>query len=137
MPVPEPFRVTVRVWKSGGSVNVAVQLRAPLIVTTPSRQSECPLQPSKTEPAPALAVSVTTVFSTYVWLQSEPQLIPAGLLVTVPVPEPFRVTVRVWELGAVTVSVSSAITTTFVQGALVQVKSPPYSDTVPLRIQPR
>ena len=50
-------------------------------------------QPAKLEPAAAAALSVTTVPAVYDCEQSPPQLMPAGLLVTVPVPVPDRVTV--------------------------------------------
>ncbi|HZU42556.1 MAG TPA: hypothetical protein VE994_07795 [Terriglobales bacterium] len=52
-----------------------------------------PLQPAKTDPALAVAVSVTVVPLLKVALQVLPQEIPAGLLVTVPVPLPPGVTV--------------------------------------------
>jgi hypothetical protein len=42
-----------------------------------------------------VAVNVTTVPSAYVAEHVEPQLMPAGELVTVPVPEPVRLTLRV------------------------------------------
>ena len=45
-----------------------------------------PVQPVKTDPVPAVAVSVTTVFSSYVWEQSLPQSMPAGDEATVPSP---------------------------------------------------
>ncbi len=56
---------------------------------------QAPLQPAKIESVSALAVRVTLVFSTYSSLQSLPQLMPAGLLVTVPLPVPALLTVRV------------------------------------------
>lgn len=47
-----------------------------------------PPQPSKTEPWSAVSVSVTVLPAGKVALQAEPQLIPGGLLVIVPVPLP-------------------------------------------------
>ncbi len=52
-----------------------------------------PLHPENVEPDAAAAVSVTTVPGAYVAEQEVPQLIPAGLLVTVPDPVPAFVTV--------------------------------------------
>jgi hypothetical protein len=75
--------------------NVAAQLRAALIVTTPSLQSASPVQPLKVEPLAGAAVSVTTVPLEYVSLQSPPQLIPEGLDVTVPLPVPAVATLSV------------------------------------------
>src|ERR1700704_5115580 len=51
-----------------------------------------PLQPAKVEPAPAAASSVTTVPDTNVSEQSEPQAIPAGSDVTLPLPVPSFIT---------------------------------------------
>jgi hypothetical protein len=53
-----------------------------------------PLQPLKVEVPDGTAVKVTDVFLTYGSEQSAPQLIPTGLLVTVPVLVPAFVTVR-------------------------------------------
>ena len=55
---------------------------------------QAPLQPAKVEPVAALAVRVTLVFPRYSSLQLLPQLMPAGLLVTVPEPVPVVLTVR-------------------------------------------
>ena len=54
-----------------------------------------PDHPAKDEPDAGDAVSVTLVFSSNVALHVDPQSIPAGALVTLPVPEPARVTVSV------------------------------------------
>jgi hypothetical protein len=54
---------------------------------------QAPLQPVNVLPAAGVAVSVTDVPELYVALHVAPQLIPAGALVTVPVPDPAFVTV--------------------------------------------
>ena len=59
-----------------------------------------PLQPTKVDPGLAVAVKVTTVPLVKFVEQVMPQLIPAGKLVTVPVPMPVLVTVIVYWLGA-------------------------------------
>jgi hypothetical protein len=51
-----------------------------------------PLQPAKTEPDAAVAVSVIRVPLATASVQSFPHVIPAGELVTVPDPVPFLVT---------------------------------------------
>jgi len=54
-----------------------------------------PTHPMKVEPGDALAVSVTGVSAGNTDEQVAPQLIPAGLLLTVPPPVPTRLTVSV------------------------------------------
>ena len=61
-------------------------------VTEPSLQSESPLQLLNVEPEAAVAVKVITVLVVKLAEQVEPQLIPDGLLVTVPLPFPALVT---------------------------------------------
>ena len=51
------------------------------------------------KPVLGVAVSVTLVPLLKVAAQVGPQLIPAGVLVTVPVPEPFSATVNCAEVG--------------------------------------
>ena len=64
-----------------------------------------PDHPANPEPTFAAAVSVTTVPNAYGSLQSEPQLMPAGVDVTAPVPAPPSVTVKV-KLASVNVAVT-------------------------------
>ena len=75
-------------------MKVAVQVVLAFMVTTPSEQSASPLQPEKVEPAAGVDVKVTKVPDVYHSEQSLPQLMPAGLDVTVPLPEPALVTVK-------------------------------------------
>lgn len=58
-----------------------------------------PLHPVKEEPELAAAVKTTDVPALYAFVQVSPQLIPEGLLVTVPEPVPDFVTVSI--LGAI------------------------------------
>ena len=102
VPIPAPAVVTAKVCVI--CVNVAMQPRAAFIVTLPSVQSASPLHPPNVEPALGVAVSVTTVPTAYIWLQSTPQLIPAGLDVTDPDPVPLIVTASV--LGGITSNVA-------------------------------
>jgi len=83
-------RVTIR-------ANVAVTDLVALIVSVQGLL--CPLQsppqPLKIEPVPAVAVSVTAVPVTKVAEQAVPQVIPAGLETTTPLPVPPAETVKV------------------------------------------
>ena len=56
---------------------------------------QAPVHPANCEPAAALAVSVMDVLAGKVAVQVLPQLMPLGVLVTDPVPEPSLVTVMV------------------------------------------
>ena len=98
VPVVRPASVAVAsvaaTVTTGMGVKVAIQLRLVVMVTLPSPQSASPDQPLKRDPVSALAVKVTTVLGGYGSVQSIPQLIPAGLLVTVPAPVPVLVTIR-------------------------------------------
>ena len=95
VPVPVPTSLTVSA-KLFVVLNVAVTVTAPLTVTTqvPGPLQPPPLQPANVEPEFAVALSVTD------WPLVKPavhvlgQLIPLGLLVTVPVPVPASSTVR-------------------------------------------
>src|SRR5439155_1206969 len=78
LPVPALLTVSVKV-----GVKVAVPARRP------------PLQPVKVEPPAGAAVSVTAVPLAKLAAQVAPQVMPAGELVTVPLPVPAGVTVRV------------------------------------------
>jgi hypothetical protein len=90
---PLPATVTLSVCVTT-AVKVAVTERAALMLTVHVLPLVLlhPDQLVKVEPDAAVAVSVTDVLLPKVALQVEPQLIPDGLLVTVPVPVPLRVT---------------------------------------------
>ena len=109
VPPPVPFLLTVRVCCT--AVNVALTDLAAFIVTVhgfPVPESH-PVQLVKVDPALATAVKTTEVPLVKVAEQVAPQLIPAGLLVTVPVPVPEGLTVKVKPAVAVpfTVKLSS------------------------------
>ncbi len=96
VPVPPPVLVTVKVAVAGGASKVAVTVWLPFIVTTQAPVPlQAPPQPANVEPPVGVAVSVTVVPLGNVALHVVPQLMPPGLLVTVPVPVPFLLTVKV------------------------------------------
>src|SRR5437879_502618 len=78
-------------------VKIAVTACAALIVTVqvPVPEQLPPLQPEKVEPAAGAAVKVTELPLAYVTAQVAPQAMPAGALVTVPLPAPVLLTVSV------------------------------------------
>jgi len=92
LPVPALLTVSVKV-----GVKVAVTVVAAETVTThdPVPAQPPPLQPLKVEPAAGAAVSVTAVPLAKLAVHVAPQVIPAGELLTVPLPVPAGVTVRV------------------------------------------
>ena len=93
VPLPVPALTTVKVF----SVKVAVTDFAALIVIVhvPVPTQPAPVQPVKIESIAGATVSVTTVLLAYVSEQSEPQAMPVGLLVTMPLPVPALTTVNV------------------------------------------
>jgi hypothetical protein len=99
-PPAEPLDVTslamlvVNVYPAA-RLNVAVQLMLLFMVTLPSVQSALPDQPAKLDPEAGVAVRATAVPLLSVAEQLLPQLMPAGLLVTVPLPVPALARVRV------------------------------------------
>lgn len=92
VPVPRPAKVTVTL--AGGSVKdaptVVFAFRTTLQVPFPEH---APDQPLNVAPAAGVAVSATLVPDANDAVQVPPQLMPAGLLVTVPFPFPESVTV--------------------------------------------
>ena len=66
---------------------------AAFIVTVPAKQP-VPLHPAKVEPDAGVAVKGTTVSLLKLAEHVVPQLMPAGELVTVPLPVPALTTVR-------------------------------------------
>ena len=91
-------------------MKVAVTLRAADSVTVqmPVPEQPLPLQPLNVEPLAGAAVNVTRVPLSYASLQSEPQEIPDGELVTVP--EPLRLTLNRYVVGTkVAVVVRAAV----------------------------
>ena len=85
VPVPAPLLVRFRL-NVETVLKVAVTARARVMLTTqvPVPEQPDPLQPANTVPTGAAAVSVTLVVLAKRASQVDPQLIPAGLLVTVP-----------------------------------------------------
>jgi len=91
VPVPEPLKVTVRGYVV--KAKVAVTDCGPLIVTEHVLVPvQPPLHPVNVDPTAGVAVSVTVPLNNAE--QVVPQLIPGGVLVTFPEPDPLKVTVR-------------------------------------------
>jgi hypothetical protein len=70
---------------------------------------QAPYQPEKTEPLAALAVSETLVPSVRLAMQVAPQLMPLGVLVTVPLPLPIFLTVSVYFFFRLKVAVTARL----------------------------
>ena len=78
-------------------MKLALTLRLVVMTTTHEgfRPPQSPLQPPKADPAAGEAESETCVPDVKLWVQSVGQAMPAGLLETLPLPPPERVTVSV------------------------------------------
>ena len=92
-PLPDFDTVSENCWMLKVAVTAVAALTATVQVPVPEQPP--PLQPAKTDPDSALAVSVTAVPELKLAAQVVPQLIPAGEELTVPDPVPDFVTVRV------------------------------------------
>jgi len=110
VPVPSLLTLSVNVWVA----KLAVTAFGPSTVTTQFPIPEqTPLHPAKIEKVAGMAVRVATVPPLKNVLQVAPQEIPAGWLVTRPVPEPSLLipSANVWTVNvAVTVLALSTVT---------------------------
>src|SRR5438309_3447767 len=129
--VPRNARLIVGA-KVGAKVAVTVVAAESVIVHAPVPEQPPPLQPVKVEPAAGAAVSVTAVPLVKLAAQVAPQLIPAGALVTVPLPVPAGVTVRV-KLCRVKVAVTVVAAESVTVQAPVPEQPPPLQ---PLKVEP-
>src|SRR3989441_9625910 len=114
VPLPVPALLTVSAAVGRLKVAVTVVAAERVIVHDPVPEQPPPVQPLKVEPAAGVAVNVTAVPLVKLAEQVTPQLIPTGALVTVPLPVPAGVTVRVevWRAKvAVTVVPAESVTT--------------------------
>ena len=101
VPLDETLLTTVVVKVYPELLNVAVQPMMPVIVKLTLALAElqpAPDHPAKVEPEAGVAVNVTAVPLFSVVEHVLPQLIPARLLVTLPVPVPVRDTVSMYVL---------------------------------------
>jgi len=100
VPFPVPARLTVSTDALWFAAKVAVTFSLALSVTTQVGllAQPPPAQPAKDELAAAVAVRVTIVPGSKVALQVVPQLMPEGLLETLPLPVPLNATVSVGEV---------------------------------------
>src|SRR6267154_5912067 len=106
------------------AVHVVFEVRVTTHAPVPAQP---PLQPRKAEFVSAVAVSVTTELLVKLAVHVAPQLIPAGELVTVPVPAPIFTTVRLKFTGGddTTVRIPDALATDWPSGFVtVMVRAP-------------
>jgi hypothetical protein len=128
VPPPEPSFPTLR---TGFFVKVAVTDLEPSIATVQvvPVPVHAPLHPPNAEPAFGSAVNVTLVPGLYGSLQSFPQVIPPGELVTVPSPAPAFVTSRTGLVVKVAVTDREALIVS-VHVVDVPVHAPPHPANV-------
>jgi len=111
--LPESEAVAVVNVKRGGRLvsNVAVTVNDCVSATRqlPVPGQSATLQPAKSEPSFAVGDSITSAPSGSDSLQSGSHEIPAGLLVTLPLPSPSRVTVSTCSPGGMGAAVKRAV----------------------------
>jgi hypothetical protein len=122
VPVPVPARATVRGGLTIEVLKLAVTELAAFTVTEQAAVPEqAPDQPAKTEPAAGVAVNCTAVPPEKLAVHAGPQLIPEGVLETLPAPLPARETVS----GNVcTARLKVAVTESLLLALIVTVQAP-------------
>src|SRR5438309_1341194 len=132
VPLPVPALLTVSAKLGRLKVAVTVVAAETVTVQAPVPEQPPPLQPVKVEPAADAAVSVTAVPLAKLAEQVAPQVIPAGELVTVPLPVPALLTVSA-KLGRLKVAVTVVAAETVTVQAPVPEHPPPLQ---PLKVEP-
>ena len=133
LPVPVPATTTVTVFAVEGANVAATEVLSLRVRLQDPVPLQAPDQPAKVEPAAGAAVNVTAVPLLNMALQVVPQLIPAGMLVTTPVPVPARVTVRV---SVVTDWLNEAVTELLALIVTLQAPVPLHAPDQPLKVEP-
>src|SRR5204863_559186 len=133
VPVPSPLRPMVSV-KIGAKLAVTAVAAETVTVQDPVPVQPPPLQPMKTELAPGVAVSTTTVPLATLAVQLAPQLMSPGVLVTVPVPSPLGLTVSAKVGRNVTARLATAVLPAASRAVTVSMLVPTWS-AIPLAVQ--
>jgi hypothetical protein len=126
VPAPDPALVMASVYIC---VNVAVTDLAAFMVTVHEAlvPEQSPDQLEKTDPASGVAINVTDTLLAYEAEQVAPQLIPLGVEVTVPVPDPalLMVSVNTWGGIGVNIAVTDLVVSMVTVQGPVPVQTPP------------
>jgi hypothetical protein len=118
VPVPDFTTISETVIGAAGlKFALQVAVAPSVICVLAAVPGQLPDQPPKVEPLAGVAVNVTTVFSGNVAEQALPQLIPAGLEVTIPLPVPASVTTRLPVVTGGGVAVTASLVKVAVQAA--------------------
>jgi hypothetical protein len=132
VPLPLPAFVTVSAKDSGCDAKVAVTETAAFIESVQVGMPAQPLlQPVKADPAAGVAVKVTSVPLLNEAEHVEPQLIPAGALLTVPMPLPAFITV-----SAKGCTAKVAVTVLAAFSVMVHAPVPVHAPLQPVNIAP-
>src|SRR5207253_8560735 len=132
VPMPVPALETVRTKVCDAKVAVTVVAAETVTTHVPVPEQPPPLQPLKVAPTAGVAVSVTAVPLAKLAVHVAPQVIPAGALVTVPLPVPALLTVSA-KVGRAKV----AVTVVAALRVTVQVSVPEQPPPVqPVKVEP-
>src|SRR5439155_981985 len=132
VPTPVPTLLTMSVNLCRVKVAVTPWAAVTVTVQVPAPVQAPPLQPVKVEPAAGVAVKLTAVPLVKEAAHVAPQAMPAGALVTVPLPVPDLVTVSVKQLCMKVAVTGAAAFIVTVQGP-VPVQPPPLQ---PVNVDP-
>jgi len=97
--------------------------------------AHAPLQPANTEPLAGVAVKITLAPLANPYEHADPQLMPAGLLATVPAPDPALVTVKLY-LALVVCGLNVAVTLFAAFMVTAQAAAPVHAPLQPAKVEP-
>lgn len=123
LPVPDLLTLNTKVWALKSAMTEVAAVMSTVHVPVPEHPA--PLQPVKVDPVSAVAVNETLVLDGNEYEQDDPQSIPVGLLITVPLPVPPLLTFNVYEVDMSKLAVTEMASVMLTVQTPVPVQPPP------------